>query len=466
MKINIGSVANNVQIGRGGRISSNSTDESISVTSSKSSDLVDFYAKNLHASKVITDDLSVSNFSIDQMSFEDNAISSKTNFIIQNGSSLKLPWKSQYIDLYTSDEESTSYLIDVSQYKPYEIAGIQIKSTGSFPGGNVVIGETQYSWENLVQILNSILQSIGSPAPTITYSNNFLEVSSSENLSMVILSGYGYETIDVNNELNCTESSPHGFGLLNSRYISNCILGFQNIANLADNILHLPQNYCFKISDGLEVSDDFIPQYLLKHQNVFTNKEFVENTSSLQNGYKYICIFNNDSKSIEFIRLDQFYFETKSNQLSSLPTDGSYLYARIQKLNYNYKFNTSTNQWEISHFCKFGNLEVDTSGNKSFYPEYPVNFNPMDLQEQLNNASVKKYVKTFTVANFSNNKMTIPVSEHNLGSDCSLLYARKKIMENSITYYKNTFVQFYIDTNGNVTIEAEPFEGKLVLQIV
>ena len=49
MKTNIGSVANNVQIGRGGSIISDSTDESISVKSSKSADLVDFYAKNLHA---------------------------------------------------------------------------------------------------------------------------------------------------------------------------------------------------------------------------------------------------------------------------------------------------------------------------------------------------------------------------------------------------------------------------------
>lgn len=466
MKTNIGSVANNVQIGRGGSIISDSSDESISVKSSKSSNLVDFYAKNLHASNVISDGLTVSNFSIEQMSFDDNAISSKINFIVQKDSSLKLPWKSQYIDLYTSEEESTSYLIDVSQYKPYEIAGIQIKSTGSFPGGNVIVGVTQYDWENLVILLNSMLEMIGTPTPVITYSNNFLEVSSSENLSMVILSGFGYETIDANNNLNCTESSPHGFGLLNSRYIANCILGFQNIANLPDNILHLPQNYCFKLSDGLEISDDFVPQYLLKHQNIFTEEEFVGNTSSLQNGYKYICVFNNDSKNIEFIRLDQFYFETKSNQISSLPTDGSYLYARIQKLNYNYKFNTSTNQWEISHFCKFGNLEVDNSGNKSFYPEYPVNFNPMDLQEQLNNASVKKYVKTFTAENFSNNKLSIPASEHNLGLDCALVYARKKFVENSTTYYKDTFVQFYIDINGNVIIEAEPFEGKLVLQIV
>ena len=188
-------------------------------------------------------------------------------------------------------------------------------------------------------------------------------------------------------------------------------------------------------------------------------------------------VWNEDIKAIELIDQTKFFFETKSDLLSSLPTDGSYLYARIQKLNYNYKFNTSTNQWEISHFCKFGNLEVDNSGNKSFYPEYPVNFNPMDLQEQLNNASVKKYVKTFTAGNFSNNKLSIPASEHNLGLDCALVYARKKVVESrtggppkyrvyTTTYYKDTFVQFYIDTNGNVTIEAEPFEGKLVLQIV
>ena len=62
MKTNIGSVANNVQIGRGGSIISDSADESISVKSSKSADLVDFYAKNLHASRVSVDYADIKNF--------------------------------------------------------------------------------------------------------------------------------------------------------------------------------------------------------------------------------------------------------------------------------------------------------------------------------------------------------------------------------------------------------------------
>ena len=255
---------------------------------------------------------------------------------------------------------------------------------------------------------------------------------------------------------------------MNSRYISNCVLGYSILPTLLNNNIILNQYSILKISDGTVYNNSNIipPTNYLKSIVIILDTVPTLTLPTLDNGSKYQVVWNEDTKAIELIDQTKFFFETKSDLLSSLPTDGSYLYARIQKLNYNYKFNTSTNQWEISHFCKFGNLEVDNSGNKSFYPEYPVNFNPMDLQEQLNNASVKKYVKTFTVANFSNSKMTIPASEHNLGLDCALVYARKKVMENSITYYKDTFVQFYIDTNGNVTIEAEPFEGKLVLQIV
>lgn len=473
MKTNIGSVANNVQIGRGGSIISDSADESISVKSSKSADLVDFYAKNLHASKVSVDYADIKNFNLESIDFAKN-IYPLTNMQMALNTELRFPWKISldlnnfYKDLYVG-HNSAVYTIDISALDPQQLAGIYYKNPDVVDAEEEIITLPQSSFDDFKIFMEN---NLGSKA-TVTYTSSTLTFSFNDIIPDTFkLLGYGYESVSASNLLNCLESEPNGFGLMNSRYISNCILGYSYLPELySDSEIRLSDYSILKISDGREIhfKECQPPIYYLKSIIIIIPKTDLGFSSykleNLQNGSKYQVVWNEDIKAIELIDQTKFFFETKSNLLSSLPADGSYLYARIQKLNYNYKFNTSTNQWEISHFCKFGNLEVDNSGNKSFYPEYPVNFNPMDLQEQLNNASIKKYVKTFTAENFSNNKLSIPASEHNLGLDCALVYARKKVVENS-TYYKDTFVQFYIDTNGNVTIEAEPFEGKLVLQIV
>lgn len=479
MKTNIGSVANNVQIGRGGSIISDSADESISVKSSKSADLVDFYAKNLHASSVSVDYADIKNFNLESIDFVKN-IYPLTNMQMSLDTELRFPWKinsklnSFYKDLYVG-HNSAVYTIDISALDPQQLAGIYYDKNPDAEDGisEEIIILPQSSFDDFKIFMEN---SLGSKA-TVTYTSSTLTFSFNDIIPDTFkLLGYGYESVSANNLLNCLESEPNGFGLMNSRYISNCILGYSILPTLLNNNIILSQNSILKISDGTVYnnSDVIPPTNYLKSIVITLDTIPTLTLPTLDNGSKYQVVWNEDIKAIELIDQTKFFFETKSDLLSSLPTDGSYLYARIQKLNYNYKFNTSSNQWEISHFCKFGNLEVDNSGNKSFYPEYPVNFNPMDLQEQLNNASVKKYVKTFTAENFSNNKLSIPASEHNLGLDCALVYARKKVVETitesdntySLTYYKDTFVQFYIDTNGNVTIEAEPFEGKLVLQIV
>lgn len=479
MKTNIGSVANNVQIGRGGSIISDSTDESISVKSSKSADLVDFYAKNLHASRVSVDYADIKNFNLESIDFAKN-IYPLTNMQMALNTELRFPWKigsklnNFYKDLYVG-HNSAVYTIDISALDSQQLAGIYYDKNPDAEGGisEEIITLPQSSFDDFKIFIEN---NLGSKA-TVTYTSSTLTFSFNDIIPDTFkLLGYGYESLSANNLLNCLESEPNGFGLMNSRYISNCILGYSILPTLLNNNIILNQYSILKISDGTVYNNSNIipPTNYLKSIVIILDAGSTLTLPSLSNGSKYQVVWNEDIKSIELIDQTKFFFETKSDLLSSLPTDGSYLYARIQKLNYNYKFNTSTNQWEISHFCKFGNLEVDNSGNKSFYPEYPVNFNPMDLQEQLNNASVKKYVKTFTAENFSNNKLSIPASEHNLGLDCALVYARKKVVETftgryntySLTYYKDTFVQFYIDTNGNVTIEAEPFEGKLVLQIV
>ena len=479
MKTNIGSVANNVQIGRGGSIISDSTDESISVKSSKSADLVDFYAKNLHASRVSVDYADIKNFNLESIDFAKN-IYPLTNMQMALNTELRFPWKISsklnnfYKDLYVS-HNSAVYTIDISALDPQQLAGIYYDKNPDAEGGisEEIITLPQSSFDDFKIFIEN---NLGSKA-TVTYTSSTLTFSFNDIIPDTFkLLGYGYESVSANNLLNCLESEPNGFGLMNSRYISNCILGYSILPTLLNNNIILNQYSILKISDGTVYNNSRVvpPTNYLKSIVITLDTVPTLTLPTLDNGSKYQVVWNEDIKAIELIDQTKFFFETKSDLLSSLPTDGSYLYARIQKLNYNYKFNTSTNQWEISHFCKFGNLEVDNSGNKSFYPEYPVNFNPMDLQEQLNNASVKKYVKTFTAENFSNNKLSIPASEHNLGLDCALVYARKKVVETitgryntySLTYYKDTFVQFYIDTNGNVTIEAEPFEGKLVLQIV
>lgn len=484
MKTNIGSVANNVQIGRGGSIISDSTDESISVKSSKSADLVDFYAKNLHASRVSVDYADIKNFNLESIDFAKN-IYPLTNMQMALNTELRFPWKISlklnnfYKDLYIG-HNSAVYTIDISALDPQQLAGIYYDKNPDAEDGisEEVITLPQSSFDDFKIFVEN---NLGSKA-TVTYTSSTLTFSFNGIIPNTFkLLGYGYESVSANNLLNCLESEPNGFGLMNSRYISNCILGYSILPTLLNNKIFLNQNSILKISDGTVYNNIRVvpPTNYLKSIVIITDPDIAQSLTlpTLNNGSKYQVVWNEDIKAIELIDQTKFFFETKSNLLSSLPTDGSYLYARIQKLNYNYKFNTSTNQWEISHFCKFGNLEVDNSGNKSFYPEYPVNFNPMDLQEQLNNASVKKYVKTFTAENFSNNKLSIPAGEHNLGLDCALVYARKKVVESrtggppkyrvyTTTYYKDTFVQFYIDTNGNVTIEAEPFEGKLVLQIV
>ena len=473
MKTNIGSVANNVQIGRGGSIISNSADESISVKSSKSADLVDFYAKNLHASRVSVDYADIKNFNLESIDFAKN-IYPLTNMQMALDTELRFPWKISsdlnnfYKDLYVG-HNSAVYTINISALDSQQLAGIYYDKNPDAEDGitEEIITLPQSSFDDFKIFMEN---NLGSKA-TVTYTSSTLTFSFNDLIPDTFkLLGYGYESLSANNLLNCLESEPNGFGLMNSRYISNCVLGYSILPTLLDNNIILNQNSILKISDGTVYNNSdnasvTPPTNYLKSIVITLDTAPTLTLPTLNNGSKYQVVWNEDIKSIELIDQTKFFFETKSNLLSSLPTDGSYLYARIQKLNYNYKFNTSTNQWEISHFCKFGNLEVDNSGNKSFYPEYPVNFNPIDLQEQLNNASVKKYVKTFTAENFSNNKLSIPASEHNLGLDCTLVYARKKVVETS-TYYKDTFVQFYIDTNGNVTIEAEPFEGKLVLQIV
>ena len=70
------------------------------------------------------------------------------------------------------------------------------------------------------------------------------------------------------------------------------------------------------------------------------------------------------------------------------------------------------------------------------------------------------YLKTFTAADFQNGQLTISAVDHKCGSEVALDYIKEKVGNN----YSEVLVNFMTDADGNVTIEAEPFEGCLALQ--
>ena len=70
------------------------------------------------------------------------------------------------------------------------------------------------------------------------------------------------------------------------------------------------------------------------------------------------------------------------------------------------------------------------------------------------------YLKTFTAADFQDGHLTISAVDHKCGSEVALDYIKEKVGNN----YSEVLVNFMTDADGNVTIEAEPFEGCLALQ--
>lgn len=88
----------------------------------------------------------------------------------------------------------------------------------------------------------------------------------------------------------------------------------------------------------------------------------------------------------------------------------------------------------------------------------PDNGNKLTITAEYQPVSV--YSLTFSESDFTSGKLTISVATHLCGSVPVLRYIQEGSDENG---WENVIVDFKMDKDGNITIESNPFNGRLLL---
>lgn len=154
------------------------------------------------------------------------------------------------------------------------------------------------------------------------------------------------------------------FGLEESRYVSNCILGFKTVASFQNNIISIGQDpYCLKLSNGRDF-DSANHLSTMKSTIRYVSDLQLDVSDVLSEDGTYYIIYDDFNPSLQAVNVD---FVTVDDV--EPPADGLILFYRNPSLNSTFKY--SSDAWVPAQWIKIGKLIVE-SGAANFYPDYPV----------------------------------------------------------------------------------------------
>lgn len=154
------------------------------------------------------------------------------------------------------------------------------------------------------------------------------------------------------------------FGLEESRYVSNCILGFKTVASFQNNIISIGQDpYCLKLSDGRDF-DSANHLSTMKSTIRYVSDLQLDVSDVLSEDGTYYIIYDDSNPSLQAVSVDF----VAVNDVEP-PADGLVLFYRNPSLNSTFKY--SSDAWVPAQWIKIGKLIVE-SGAANFYPDYPV----------------------------------------------------------------------------------------------
>lgn len=401
MKTNISSVGYSVQLGRGAKFQSTTTGLIKVVNGSDDLRLADLQAANINSTVLLTgvsaqfSSINVQSLSGKNATFEEALTSNEIRALtsmqapeIHAETSLSAPVAvfdslqipsfgfgsknvsfeplSGYKTLglgYAWELFSTDLSIDVSSIKSYQISKFHLTTDdGDLTIEYVILGSDDpylnpmKSWEALVSNLTLQLPE----GATVSYNaeTNLLTFTGVNSLETYIIKD---STISAQFETGILNGD---FGLEESRYVSNCILGFKTVASFQNNIISIGQDpYCLKLSDGRDF-DSANRLSTMKSTIRYVSDLQLDVSNVLSEDGTYYIIYDDSNPSLQAVNVDFVAVDDIEP-----PADGLMLFYRNPSLNSTFKY--SSNVWVPAQWIKIGKLIVE-SGAANFYPDYPV----------------------------------------------------------------------------------------------
>lgn len=401
MKTNISSVGYSVQLGRGAKFQSTTTGLIKVVNGSDDLRLADLQAANINSTVLLTgvsaqfsNSVEASNVTVQEtLTATNGEITNLTGTSITvsgsitgnlglfssiNVQSLQIPsfgFGSKNVSFeplsgyktlglgYAWELFSTDLSIDVSSIKSYQISKFNLTTDdGDLTIEYVILGSDDpylnpmKSWEALVSNLTLQLPE----GATVSYNaeTNLLTFTGVNSLETYIIKD---STISAQFETGILNGD---FGLEESRYVSNCILGFKTVASFQNNIISIGQDpYCLKLSDGRDFDSANHLSTMKSTIRYVSDLQFDVSDVLSEDGTYYI-IYDDSNPSLQAVNVDFVAIDDVEP-----PADGLMLFYRNPSLNSTFKY--SSNAWVPAQWIKIGKLVVE-SGSANFYPDYPV----------------------------------------------------------------------------------------------
>lgn len=264
---------------------------------------------------------------------------------------------------YDQELFSTDLSIDVSSIKSYQISKFYLTTDDddltveyiSLDPDEPYLNPMK-SWDALVSDLSMILPE--GVSASYDDENETLTFTGVNSLETYIIKD---STISAQFETGILNGD---FGLEESRYISNCILGFKTVASFQNNIISIGQDpYCLKLSNGRDF-DSANHLSTMKSTIRYVSDLQLDISDVLSEDGTYYIIYDDSNPSLQAVNVDFVAVDDVEP-----PADGLILFYRNPSLNSTFKY--SSNAWIPAQWIKIGKLIVE-SGAANFYPDYPV----------------------------------------------------------------------------------------------
>lgn len=264
---------------------------------------------------------------------------------------------------YDQELFSTDLSIDVSSIKSYQISKFYLTTDD----GNLTVKyisldpDAPYlnpmkSWDALISDLSMVLPEGVSASYNVE--NETLTFTGVNSLETYIIKD---STISAQFETGILNGD---FGLEESRYVSNCILGFKTVASFQNNIISIGQDpYCLKLSNGRDF-DSANHLSTMKSTIRYVSDLQLDVSDVLSEDGTYYIIYDDSNPSLQATKVDFVAVDDIEP-----PADGLILFYRNPSLNSTFKY--SSDAWVSAQWIKIGKLIVE-SGAANFYPDYPV----------------------------------------------------------------------------------------------
>lgn len=264
---------------------------------------------------------------------------------------------------YDQELFSTDLSIDVSSIKSYQISKFYLTTDDddltveyiSLDPDEPYLNPMK-SWDALVSDLTTVLPE--GVSASYDDENETLTFTGVNSLETYIIKD---STISAQFETGILNGD---FGLEESRYVSNCILGFKTVASFQNNIISIGQDpYCLKLSNGRDF-DSANHLSTMKSTIRYVSDLQLDISDVLSEDGTYYIIYDDSNPSLQAVNVDFVAVDDVEP-----PADGLILFYRNPSLNSTFKY--SNDSWVSAQWIKIGKLIVE-SGAANFYPDYPV----------------------------------------------------------------------------------------------